>query len=151
MAGGHSWRARAGDSDKARAALFEEARKDRRRRICASGPDAPDALALMGQIDAGVGQQGRRRCVRGQRAAELRPVTADAMDGPVRGDGALAMIYTWTGDDGRGAQAELETLEKIAGRTRLWATAVTIRRWDPLRGQARFEAMVARLDPHLAP
>jgi hypothetical protein len=79
-----------------------------------------------------------------QRAVELTPVAKNAVDGA----GVLyfsAAIYAWSGERGL-AIGQLETLAKIPagasyGDLRLDPS------WDPLRGDPRFEKIVASLAP----
>ncbi len=135
----------AGDPDRARAALLQArgiADATVRRR-----PDDPGALALLGQIDAGLGRK-EDAWREGRAAVAMRPVSADAMDGPGLATG-LAMIYAWTGDTDV-ARAALVALEKTPGGPDYGQLRFDPA-WDPLRGKPGFAEMLARLDPHLAP
>ena len=135
----------AGDPDRARAALWQArgiADATVRQR-----PDDPGALALLGEIDAGLGRK-EDALREGRAAVAMRPVSADAMDGPGLAT-ALALIYAWTGE-ADAAMTALAALEKTPGGP----DAGQLRfdpMWDPVRGKAGFAEMLARLDPHLAP
>src|SRR5437868_8227603 len=106
-------------------------------------PDYAQGLIILGLIDAGLGRKddGIRE---GRRAIELVPVSKDAIDGA---DCILnlAVIYAWTGEK----DLALEQLNKVSklpyapsyGDLRLSPE------WDPLRGDPRFEKIVATLAP----
>ncbi|MDP9098570.1 MAG: hypothetical protein M3N48_06190, partial [Verrucomicrobiota bacterium] len=83
----------------------------------------------------------------GQRACELLPVSKDAWDGPSFVTN-LALIDTWVGE------RDL-ALEQLAASARMPAgiTYGELRLspvWDSLRGDPRFEKIVADLAPHEA-
>ena len=78
----------------------------------------------------------------------MRPVSADAMDGPGLATG-LAVIYAWTGETDA-ALAALVALEKTPGGPDYGQLRFDPA-WDPVRGKPGFEEMLARLDPHLGP
>ena len=59
-------------------------------------PDFPEALSLLGMINAGLGRK-EEALRQGRRACELVPITKDAMDG-VNFAINLAQIYAWTGE-----------------------------------------------------
>ena len=106
-------------------------------------PDYAQGLIILGLIDAGLGR--KDDAIReGRRAIELVPVSKDAIDGA---DFILnlAVIYAWTGEK----DLALEQLNKVSklpyapsyGDLRLSPE------WDPLRGDPRFEKIVASLAP----
>ena len=135
----------AGDDGAARAALLEArgvAEANMRQQ-----PDDPAALAMLGQIDAGLGRKDDA-LREGRRAVELRPISADAMDGPGI-EGALALIYAWTGD-AETAMAHLATLERTPGGPDFGQLRFDPA-WSGLRDRPDFKQMLVRLDPHLAP
>ena len=97
----------------------------------------------MGKIDAGLGR--KDDAIReGQLACELLPVSRDALDGPIFVTN-LAIIYSWTGEKDL-------ALEQLATSARIPA-GVTCGQlklnpeWDSLRGDPRFEKIVASLAP----
>jgi hypothetical protein len=80
----------------------------------------------------------------GRRAVEMLPVERDALNA-VRVREFLAVIYAWTGEKGLACQ-ELEAATKLPasasyGQLRLHPY------WNPLRGDARFEKIVADFAP----
>jgi tetratricopeptide (TPR) repeat protein len=105
-------------------------------------PNYAAALCALGVIDAVLGN--KEDAIReGERAVELTPISKNAIEGGtlVR---YLAVIYAWAGDKDRAiqqlAQATREPGSHISyGYLRLHPL------WDPLRGDPRFEAIVASL------
>jgi TolB-like protein/class 3 adenylate cyclase len=101
------------------------------------------ALCAIGMIDAALGRD-KEAVEEGQRAVELLPVSKDAIDGALLVQ-HLAIIYAWCGKK----DAALDQLEAAAklpgylsyGQLRLHPY------WDPLRGDSRFEQIVASLAP----
>ncbi len=135
----------AGDRDRAREAM-RRAREGAELAV-RQHPEDPFALALLGLIDAGL--EHKEDALRaGRRAVEMRPVSADAMDGPGL-EMALAMILAWTGE-AEEAMHHLLILAKTAGGPEFGQL-----RYDPawasLRNRADYQAMLAQLDPHLDP
>ncbi|HJW37801.1 MAG TPA: protein kinase [Candidatus Udaeobacter sp.] len=107
-------------------------------------PDYPAALCALGVVDAVLGN--KEDAIReGERAVELLPVTKNAIQGAtlVR---YLAVVYAWTGEKDR-------AIERLAETTHLPGSHVTYGNlrlnplWDPMRGDPRFEALVASLAP----
>ena len=133
------WR---GDESAALAA-FNSARNELSQTV-QNQPDYAAALCGLGVIDAVLGN--KEDAIReGERAVELMPVSKNAIDGAtlVR---YLAVIYAWTGEKDRAiqqlAQATTEPGSHMSyGYLRLHPL------WDPLRGDPRFEAIVASLAP----
>ncbi len=131
----------AGDTDKAKAAMLTA-------RIIVEQntrgqPEDATTLSLLGRIDAALGR--KEDAVReGLRAVGLRPVSADKMGGPAV-EGALALIYAWTGD----ADRATDLLEPLS-RNPAGAPYGELRfdpAWDALRGNPRFEQLVAAMKP----
>ncbi len=106
-------------------------------------PEDPATLSLLGRIDAALGRK-EEALREGRRAVALRPVSMDAMGGP-EWEGALALIYAWTGetDLALGLLGPLSTLPggPHYGELRLNPA------WDGLRGNPRFERLVAAMEP----
>jgi TolB-like protein/tRNA A-37 threonylcarbamoyl transferase component Bud32 len=106
-------------------------------------PDYPEELCVLGMIDAALGRKANA-IQEGRRAAELLPITKDAIDGAVLIQ-YLAVIYAWTGEN----QLALEQLAAVVGvpsdvnygYLRLHPL------WDPLRHEPRFQRIVASLAP----
>jgi TolB-like protein/class 3 adenylate cyclase/Tfp pilus assembly protein PilF len=112
-------------------------------KLVAEQPRYAEGLCVLGMADAALGH--KDEAIReGRRAVELMPVSKDAIRGPLLIQ-YLAVIYAWTGE----VDLALEQLSVAAsipshlsyGRLRLHPY------WDPLRGDPRFEKIVASLAP----
>jgi TolB-like protein/Tfp pilus assembly protein PilF/tRNA A-37 threonylcarbamoyl transferase component Bud32 len=107
-------------------------------------PDYAAALCALGVVDAALGNKDDAMR-EGERAVELRPVSKSSIEGPVLIQ-YLAVIYAWTGEKDR-------AIERLAEAAKLPGSHVTYGYlrlhpfWDPLRGDPRFEAIVALLAP----
>ena len=130
-----------GDKAAARAA-FTNARTETAK-LVADQPDYAEALCVLGMIDAALGRE--KDAIReGRRAVELLPVTKDAIIGAQLVQN-LALIYAWAGEK----DLAFEQLA-IAARIPGYLSYGELRlhpRWDPLRGDPRFEEIVASLAP----
>ena len=132
------------DDDKARSA-FTAARAEQEE-VVEAQPDFGPPWCVLGLIDAALGRK-EEALREGRRAVELLPVEKDAVRGPVAIK-YLAMIAAWTGDKDRALQ-QLATIAPppspvTYGRLKLFPF------WDPLRGDSRFEQIVASLAPKQA-
>jgi len=107
-------------------------------------PDYAPALCVLGILDAGLGR--KEDAIReGRRAVELMPPEKDA----VNGSGIitrLAIIYAWVGEKDMAIQ-ELERSLRYPNRLNYGALKL-FPQWDPLRGDPRFEKIVASLAPN---
>jgi hypothetical protein len=106
-------------------------------------PDNGLAWNILGLIDAGLGR--KEEAVReGRRACELVPLSSDALVGPgLITD--LATIYAWVGEN----DLALEQLA-VSAQTPNGVTYGDLKLdplWDSLRGDPRFEKIVASLAP----
>ena len=130
-----------GDKAAARAA-FTNARAEGAK-LVAEQPGYAEGLCVLGMADAALGN--KEDAIReGRRAAELVPVSKDAIRGPLLIQ-YLAVIYAWTGEKDL-ALEQLSVAARIPshlsyGHLRLHPY------WDPLRGDPRFEKIVASLAP----
>jgi len=128
-----------GDAAAARSA-FTSARNELNRTV-RDQPDYAAALCALGVLDAALGN--KEEAIReGRRAVELMPVSKSAVEGPMLIQ-YLAVIYAWTGDKDRAIERLAEAV-RLPGRL----SYGHLRRdplWDPLRGDPRFEAIVASL------
>ena len=130
-----------GDTAAARAA-FTSARNEAIK-LVREQPDYAEGLCVLGMADAALGQ--KEDAIReGRRAIELLPVTKDAIIGAQLVQN-LALIYTWTGEKDL-AFKQLAIATSVPsylsyGQLRLHP------RWDPLRGDPRFDKIVASLAP----
>jgi serine/threonine protein kinase/predicted Zn-dependent protease len=130
-----------GDSAKARTA-FTAARREVEKTV-ERQPDFAAALSLLGMVDAGL-ERKEEALQEGRRSCELLPSSKDAIDGA---DVAinLAQIYAWTDEKDR-------AIEQIAALARAPSTlSYGLLKlhpyWDSLRGDPRFEKIVASLAP----
>jgi TolB-like protein/class 3 adenylate cyclase/Flp pilus assembly protein TadD len=130
-----------GDSAKAQAA-FTAARREVEKTV-EKQPDFAAALSLLGMIDAGL-ERKEQAIQEGRRACELLPVSKDAIDGAALAIN-LAQIYTWTGEKDRAIE-QIATVER-APSTLSYGLLKLHPYWDPLRGDPRFEKIVASLAP----
>jgi TolB-like protein/Tfp pilus assembly protein PilF len=131
-----------GDEPAARAA-FTKARIELEQ-VVRDQPDYPQALCALGVIDAALGN--KEDAIReGQRAIELMPVSKSAIEGPIL-IRYLAAMYAWTGDNDRAIE-RLAEAAKLPGSSLSYGQLRLNPLWDPLRGDPRFEAIVASLAP----
>jgi len=129
------------DDGKARVA-FTAARAEQEKTVQGQ-PDYGPPLCVLGLIDAGLGRK-EEALREGQRAVELLPVAKDAINGPLM-SAYFAMIAAWTGDKDLACE-QLATAIRYPsslsyGRLKLLPF------WDSLRGDPRFEKIVASLAP----
>jgi TolB-like protein/Flp pilus assembly protein TadD len=130
-----------GDSAKAQAA-FSAARSEVEK-VVEKQPDFAAALSLLGMIDAGLGRK-EEALREGRRACELLPISKDAVDGVVFAVN-LAQIYAWTGEKNL-ALEQIEAVERVPNNLS-YGFLKLHPRWDALRGDPRFEKIVASLAP----
>jgi TolB-like protein/class 3 adenylate cyclase len=107
-------------------------------------PEYAPAWTILGVIDAGLGRKSEA-IAEGKRACELLPLSKDAWDGAGLVS-YLALIYTWLGEKDL-ALDQLAIAAKAPngityGELKLDPT------WDSLRGDPRFENLVASLAPN---
>ncbi len=131
------------DKDKARAA-FTAARAEQEK-IVQAQPGYGPALCVLGLIDAGLGRK-EDALREGRRALELLPVEKDSING-AQVIGCFAMIAAWVGEKDLACE-QLETNIRLHnyGLTSYGQLKLSPF-WDPLRGDPRFEKIVADLAP----
>jgi TolB-like protein len=129
--------------DKAAAhAAFTSARAEAAK-LVADQPGYAEGLCVLGMADAALGH--KEDAIReGRRAVELLPVTKDAVIGPLLVQ-YLALIYAWTGEKDL-ALEQLTIAARIPGHLSYGQLRLHPY-WDPLRGDPRFEKIVASLAP----
>jgi TolB-like protein/class 3 adenylate cyclase len=132
------------DEAKARAA-FSKARSEQEK-IVQAQPEYGPALCVLSLIDAALGRK-EAALEEGRRAIELLPVEKDSVNGS-RMIQYFAITAAWTGEkDLALQQLKIGTRAPSAsqllsyGLLKLWPF------WDPLRGDPRFEKIVASLAP----
>jgi len=123
-------------------ALFTAARVQQEKTVQAQ-PNYGPALCVLGLIDAGLGRN-EEALREGRRAVELVPVEKDALVGPTMIK-YLAMIAAWTGD--KDLACEQLAIAIRPPSTISYGQLKLLPFWDPLRGDPRFEKIVASLAP----
>jgi serine/threonine protein kinase/tetratricopeptide (TPR) repeat protein len=123
-------------------ALFTAARAQQEKTVQAE-PNYGPALCVLGLIDAGLGRK-EEALSEGRRAVELVPVEKDALVGPTMIK-YLAMIAAWTGD--KDLACEQLAIAVRPPSTLSYGQLKLLPFWDPLRGDPRFEKIVASLAP----
>jgi TolB-like protein/class 3 adenylate cyclase/Flp pilus assembly protein TadD len=129
------------DEGKARSA-FTAARAEQEKTVQAQ-PNYGPALCALGLIDAGLGRK-EEALREGRRAVELLPVEKDALNGPLMIT-YLAMIAAWAGD--KNLACEQLAIAIRPPSTVSYGQLKLLPFWDPLRGDPRFEKIVASLAP----
>jgi TolB-like protein/Flp pilus assembly protein TadD len=133
-----------GDTAAARAAFISV--RNEIAKLVREQPAYAEALCALGMADAALGH--KEDAIReGRRAVELLPVTKDSIIGPLLVQ-YLALIYAWTGEKDL-AFEQLATAAQLPGyfsygQLRLHPY------FDPLRGDPRFDKIVASLAPKTA-
>jgi serine/threonine protein kinase/tetratricopeptide (TPR) repeat protein len=123
-------------------AAFTAARAEQEAVVRAQ-PDVAPALCTLGIIDAGLGRK-EEALREGRRAVELLQVANDSTELP-RAAFHLAVIYAWTGERDL-ATEQLQISAKIPGGLTYGMLRLDPV-WDSLRGDPRFEKIVASLAP----
>ena len=130
-----------GDSAGATAAL-RECREILAQRLIVK-PEHARTIAVLAQVDAGLGE--KDLAIReAQHAIDLMPISKDIYDGALVLEG-LAQVYTWSGERDRAIELvqKLVTMPSYINYARLKLHPL----WSPLRGDPRFEKIVASLAP----
>jgi len=127
--------------DEARAA-FTAARTEQEK-IVRAQPDYGPALCVLGLIDAALGRKDEA-LREARRAVEVLPVDKDAINGPLMVE-YLAMIAAWAGD--KDLACEQLAIAVRPPSTVSYGQLKLLPFWDPLRGDPRFEKIVASLAP----
>jgi serine/threonine-protein kinase len=129
------------DDGKARAA-FTAARAEQEKAVQAQ-PNYGPPLCVLGLIDAALGRK-EEALREGRRAVELLPVEKDALNGPLMITYS-AMIAAWVGDKDLACQQLAIAIRPPS--TVSYGQLKLLPFWDPLRGDPRFEKIVASLAP----
>lgn len=112
-------------------------------RVVQEQPGNGPPLCVLGLIDAALGRKAEA-IAEGRRAVELLPVTKDSVPGAKLLE-YLAVIYAWCGEKGLALDQLKLTLSQPGdlsyGNLRLHPN------WDPMRGDERFEQLIASLAP----
>jgi serine/threonine protein kinase/tetratricopeptide (TPR) repeat protein len=143
---GHSfvegWIARL-EKDEPKARLAFESARSEQERIVEAQPDYAPPLCVLGVIDAALGrkQEALSEC---RRAVQLLPVEKDASNGPLMIQW-FAISAAWVGEKDL-ALEQLAMAAHVPG-TLSYGSLKLLPFWDPLRGDPRFEKIVASLSP----
>jgi tetratricopeptide (TPR) repeat protein len=124
------------------AALFSRAAEEAERNVDDAASN-PQALCVLGLARAGVGLKDQA-VESGRRACELLPIDKDALDGVLLAE-YLAVIYSLVGETDL-AIAQLELITSRPGYVS-YGNLKLHPYWDSLRGNPRFEQIVASLAP----
>ncbi len=134
--------ARMGNDDAGARAAFTLAR-DEQQQLVQEQPNYAPTLCVLGLIDAALGHKDEA-LREGQHAVELVPVENDALNGPLAIK-YLAMIAAWTGENDLACEQLASALRNRG--TISYGYLKLLPFWDPLRGDPRFEKIVASLAP----
>jgi TolB-like protein/Tfp pilus assembly protein PilF len=129
--------------DESKALTAFTAARAEQEQVVRAQPNYAPALAVLGLIDAALGRK-EEALSEGRRAVELVPVEKDALTGPLM-EKYLAMIAGWAGDKDLACE-ELAAAIRDHG-TINYGYLKLLPLWDPLRGDPRFEEIVASLAP----
>jgi hypothetical protein len=130
-------------NDEAKARSVFTAARAEQEKIVQAQPNYGPALCVLGLIDAGLGRK-EEALREGRRAVELLPMEKDAPHG-VGMVKSLAMIAAWIGDKDLACE---QLAIAIRGPSNLsYGQLKLMPLWDPLRGDPRFEKIVASLAP----
>jgi TolB-like protein/Tfp pilus assembly protein PilF/predicted Ser/Thr protein kinase len=134
-------------NDEGKARLAFTAARAKQEKIIQAQPNYGPPLCVLGLIDAGLGRK-EEALREGRRAVELLPVEKDAINGP-RMIVYLAMIAAWVGEKDLACEQLASAIKHPSllsyGQLKLLPF------WDPLRGDPRFEKIVASLAPKETP
>jgi TolB-like protein/class 3 adenylate cyclase/Flp pilus assembly protein TadD len=136
--------ARVAKNDSAAQAAFSAARTEQEK-VVQEQPNYGPPLCVLGVIDAALGRK-EEALREGRRAVELLPVAKDSING-VHMIEYLAMIGAWVGDKDLACE-QLSIATRLPGGLS-YGQLKLLPFWDPLRGDPRFEKIVASLAPKL--
>jgi eukaryotic-like serine/threonine-protein kinase len=132
------------DEAKAQTA-FSKARTEQEK-IVQAQPDYGPALCVLGLIDAALGRK-EAALEEARRAIELLPVEKDSINGSHMTQ-YFAITAAWTGEkDLALQQLELGARAPTPSQALNYGALKLLPFWDPLRGDQRFEKIVASLGP----
>jgi len=132
--------------DEARARTAFEAARAQQEKIVQAQPDYGPPLCVLGLIDAGLGRKDLA-LDEGRRAIALTPVEKDVNNGS-RVLQYFAITAAWAGEKELALQQLEAGLRAPDGSFMLMYGALKLHPvWDPLRGDPRFEKIVASLAP----
>jgi len=130
-------------NDEHKAQLAFTAARDEQEKIVQAEPDYGPALCVLGVIDAALGRK-EEALREGRRAVELLPVEKDSVNGADM-IASYAMTAAWVGEKNLAFEQLAFSARTPAGVT--YGDLKLMPWWDPLRGDPRFEKIVASLAP----
>ena len=129
------------DYAKAQSAFIVD--RDEQDKVVRAHPDDASAFSVLGLIDAALG--GKEEALRESRhAIELLPAEKNPLFGP-RTIACLAIAAAWLGDKDLACQQLAEAIRYPTAPS--YGHLKLMPWWDPLRGDPRFEKIVASLSP----
>ena len=132
------------DEAKAHSA-FTAARAEQEKRL-KDEQDYGPALCVLGLIDAGLGRK-EEALREGRRAIELMPIEKDSINGAHMIE-YFAIIAAWVGEKDLACDHLTVAIRQSGfGSTTSYGELKLLPYWDPLRGDPRFEKIVASLAP----
>jgi serine/threonine protein kinase/TolB-like protein len=137
--------ARMTNDDASARAAFTAARAEQEK-IVQAQPNFGPPWCVLGLIDAALGRK-EEALREGRHAVELLPVEKDAIRGPAMIK-YLAMIAAWVGDKDLACQQLAKIIHPPSPLS--YGQLKLLPFWDPLRGDPRFETIVASLAPKKA-
>jgi hypothetical protein len=123
---------------------FNAARTEQAKNVVAQ-PDYGPAWSVLGVIDAALGRK-EEALREGRRAVELLPVEKDSVNGAHMIHN-LAMIAAWVGEKDLACEQLATAVRGPSGHDLTYGQLKLMPFWDPLRGDPRFEKIVASLAP----
>lgn len=129
------------DETKAQAAFT--AARAKQEKLIQQQPDWGPAIAVLGLIDAGLGRK-QEALQEGRRAVELLPISKDSINGAHMIE-YYAIIAAWVGEKDLACE-QLAKAVQLPG-TISYGQLKLLPYWDPLRGDPRFEKIVASMAP----
>jgi TolB-like protein/Tfp pilus assembly protein PilF len=135
--------------DEARARIAFEAARAQQEKTLQAQPDYGPTLCVLAMIDAGLGRK-ELALEEGRRAIALMPMEKDVNNGS-RVTQYFAITAAWAGEKELALQ-QLETglRAPAAAQVLSYGALKLLPFWDPLRGDPRFEKIVASLAPNEA-
>jgi TolB-like protein/Tfp pilus assembly protein PilF len=131
------------EGDAPHAAAAFTAGRSELQKVVNDEPDLAVAISFLGLMDAGLGR--KEEAIReGRRASELLPISKDSIDGAFIATN-LAQILAWTGEKSAAIE-QVEAVERVPNQLSYGLLKLQPV-WEDLRGDPRFEKLVASLAP----
>jgi TolB-like protein/class 3 adenylate cyclase/Tfp pilus assembly protein PilF len=125
-------------------AAFTAARAEQEKLVQAQ-PDFGPALCILGLIDAALGRK-EQALQEGRRAMELLPVEKDSINGAHMIE-YFSVTAAWVGEKNLACEYLAKASELVGSGALTYGQLKLLPYWDPLRGDPRFEKIVASLAP----